>query len=308
MKFLGIKIHTKTDKLKSEIKEVKRKLEYYKTVLDYCIDITKIPKAKGKLRTLQEADSVALKIFDKICTDNDLKYWLEYGTLLGAIRHKGFIPWDDDIDIAMIREDYEKIRKTLYKEFSKYGFVLNEGKGFKRQILRLRYQESAVQIDIWPFDNYFKKVPDDEKELLREEIRQGTKVFYEKFPLKDLRSGKIDFPADELILMNKEVMLKGNEKSKDGAIYTGIEAYGYKKPRVYDYEDIYPLKKVQFEDIEVFVPNNSDRFLKAIYEDYMSFPNFDEVKTIHWNIEDNLEDLEPILKSLIDIDKKINQQ
>lgn len=56
-----------------------------------------------------------LRVFDEICRKNNLKYWLDGGTLIGAIRHNGFIPWDDDIDVAMLSDDYEKFIKNIRK-------------------------------------------------------------------------------------------------------------------------------------------------------------------------------------------------
>ena len=55
-----------------------------------------------------------MKIFDELCKENNFEYWLDFGNLLGAVRHKGFIPWDDDVDLGMPREDYEKFIE-LYK-------------------------------------------------------------------------------------------------------------------------------------------------------------------------------------------------
>ena len=64
-----------------------------------------------------------LKLVDKICQKHNLHYSLVGGSLLGAVRHKGFIPWDDDIDIAMKRKDYEKFLKIAQKELPKKYFV-----------------------------------------------------------------------------------------------------------------------------------------------------------------------------------------
>ena len=71
-------------------------------------DITKIPPSTGFLREYQFALLYLLKEFDRICSENNIRYWLSGGTLLGAQRHKGFVPWDDDADVDMMRDDYEK--------------------------------------------------------------------------------------------------------------------------------------------------------------------------------------------------------
>ncbi len=65
-------------------------------------------KQRNLLRLVQTANLGLLKILDKLCKENNITYWLDFGTLLGAKRHKGFIPWDDDVDIGMPREDYER--------------------------------------------------------------------------------------------------------------------------------------------------------------------------------------------------------
>ena len=67
----------------------------------------------SQLRELQLRQLEMLKFLDEVCRKHDLKYWLSYGTCLGAIRHGGFIPWDDDIDVEMPRTDYIKLQKIL---------------------------------------------------------------------------------------------------------------------------------------------------------------------------------------------------
>lgn len=79
-------------------------------------------------KKLEDIWAVELEILDEIhrvCTENGLRYSLAYGTLLGAVRHQGFIPWDDDIDIMMPREDYDRLRE-IWSEKAKQGFILQD--------------------------------------------------------------------------------------------------------------------------------------------------------------------------------------
>lgn len=104
MRLLGLKIKFP----KSEYSKKKKESPYYYYKKNN-IDITTLPPATGQLRDIQLANLALLKELDYVCKQNGLQYWLDGGTLLGAVRHKGFIPWDDDIDVSMMRNDYLKI-------------------------------------------------------------------------------------------------------------------------------------------------------------------------------------------------------
>ena len=76
------------------------------------------------LRKAQMRMVEMLKFIDKLCSDNNIDYWIDYGSLLGAVRHGGFIPWDDDMDIAMTWKDYKKFRKLMINNNPSDEFVL----------------------------------------------------------------------------------------------------------------------------------------------------------------------------------------
>ena len=132
--------------------------------------------------------------FDRVCRENGIKYSLDAGTLLGAIRHKGFIPWDDDVDVVMLREEYEKLDKIAPEEFSEPYFWQtfstdpDHGRGFARlrnssttYILHSEWDgerscfshNQGVFIDIFICD----KVPDD--------LMQRVKVMDTLFTIQD---------------------------------------------------------------------------------------------------------------------------
>ena len=74
------------------------------------------------IHKLQELELMILKDFIAICEENNIEYFIYGGSALGAVRHGGFIPWDDDIDLSIMRKDYEKLIKVLPEEISKYEY------------------------------------------------------------------------------------------------------------------------------------------------------------------------------------------
>ena len=109
--------HIKLNKSQRQMRRIEDRLDYIQSVLLRNTDISKIPHAHGAQRTVQLLSLEILKTIDKVCKKHNIEYWLDFGTLLGAVRHGGFIPWDDDVDICMMAKDYEKFCAVAEQEF-----------------------------------------------------------------------------------------------------------------------------------------------------------------------------------------------
>lgn len=139
-------------------------------------------KKRLELSEIKKVEFEILKNFKKICDDNNLKYFLAYGSLLGAVRHKGFIPWDDDIDVMMPRPDYNKFIEFLKNNDTKYKLINFK---FKKKcdtyyskfvdddyivIERDKYIRDGIFIDIFPLDPFANSIEEAKKN-------------YKKFPI-----------------------------------------------------------------------------------------------------------------------------
>ena len=139
-------------------------------LLNSATDITQCRPATGALRELQLAGAELVRLFDLLCRRESLTYWLDWGTLLGAVRHKGCIPWDDDFDVCLPREDYLRAIPILTDYFAgKEGFYTQDPEKAKKGWFWISLWEAGVHLDVFPVDS-FPVGRDASPEAIREAV------------------------------------------------------------------------------------------------------------------------------------------
>ena len=250
----------------------------------------------------QNAFEVLLE-FQRVCEELGLRYYLHGGTLLGAIRHKGFIPWDDDIDVAMPREDYDKLAKAGPKYFSEGYFYqdYHTEPNFPHYFSRLRKRGAAVDtilmatikmehgwfIDIFPLD----PCPDGDKAATR--FFQGMNFF--RYAILARVSTEFAYPCNKhyvrFLLFNvlkrfpnrwlfflRECFRKTMGRFSTGnRLCTVGGAYDYPR-EAYRAEWWREVVPVQFEGHTFPAPDGWDTYLRSVYGDYMILPPQEERK------------------------------
>ena len=254
----------------------------------------------NKELTIQEIKDISLQILldvAKFCDDNNIIYFLACGTLLGTIRHKGFIPWDDDIDIMMPRPDYERFnneyKSNLYKVLKP-----EEGRYYYSKVYDLntikvepmidykKYDYLGVDIDIFPLDGIINdnviinKLHKKSKRLETLLRLSNQPIFYRKNPLKCINR------IIPRIIGSKNIvkMIEKNAKTykyedSDYVVRMRNTPNGFTGALN---KDIYfPSIKKEFEGHLFNVPNNYDMWLSTFYGNYMELPPIDKRKAHH---------------------------
>lgn len=258
------------------------------------------------LRKLQLVELNMLKEFIKVCEKLKLNYYLIGGTLIGCIRHKGFIPWDDDIDVVMPRHDYqiflekgqEYLAKNLFIQTYKtdeeythnFAKIRNSNTTFIETTSKNRKINHGVYIDIFPLDNCTSSIFLQKYNNLRKNLYDIQIEKYYYFDNKSKRSfkGKItklisDFMYHNLTLKEiqekkEKLFVKYNKKDTKFYInYSG--AWGMKE--IWNKEDFSEKLLLEFEDTVVSVPKGYDRILKHVYGEYMKLPPKEKQITHH---------------------------
>lgn len=183
--------------------------------------------SKKDIKDLEKGQKILtkmLRIFDNICRKHNIKYWCGAGTLLGVVRHKGWIPFDGDIDVAMTVTEYNKFKKVINNELPKEYIFQDMPKGKPCSKIRHLY-------------SHYKST--------------------ENTPHYDDDDGlQIDI-----------FLFKENPKNKNNIIRTGGILWEWNK------NDVFPLKEAMFENIKVYIPNNSKLYLTKQYgENYSKLP------------------------------------
>lgn len=246
-------------------------------------------------RTLKEI----LSVIDSLCKKHKIEYFATAGTLLGAVRHSDFIPWDDDIDVCMYRDDYDKFLEIAKKELpdqyfcldfetfkdvpSYYAKICKKGTVFvEKETRKLKYPH-CVFVDIMPFDS----LPENEKERQKhlKKIRFRYELFKSRIlwsvssitPKKKRIIGNIVRPVLHILLLpfsrkylyNKllKCLKKYNHLSKKSyATYKG------KEKLMHPASIVLPLKELKFGDAMIPVPNDYCEVLRREFGDFMKLP------------------------------------
>lgn len=246
------------------------------------------------LKKLQKCEIEILDKIVEICDKHNLQYFLVGGTCLGAVRHSGFIPWDDDIDVSMPREDYNKFLKYAFNEigddyfldyyltnkYNHFGFlkVRKNNTTFVTDGSKVKKDHDGFYIDIFPIDynnNRYSKILHIEIVLARS-ILETLKLKDHNYHFKSLRYPIISllfYPFSNKFchkIIDKLFQAKNKKERVNCAIYCGV--YPYQKD-IYPYDKVFPGKKILFEKKEYYVFNDADYYLSQLYgENYMEIP------------------------------------
>lgn len=249
---------------------------------------------------LRDAQLLMVEILDdvhKLCEKHNLRYFLDAGTLIGAVRHKGFIPWDDDVDIGMPREDYEKFLKIAKKELPEYLFLQTFETDKYYDVYpvpcKIRYNgtlffeegtkenlkmHNGVYIDIFPYDSLPKhKIVYKIQRTLSYNILKSFKRlrdipdslnFKNKITFSFYRIVAKMFPSERRMKFFN-YLIKWNDPNSE---YMGYGVDTFWSEYVYKKEDYFDLIKLSFEGKEFYAPKNYDSILTQLYGDYMIMP------------------------------------
>jgi len=246
---------------------------------------------------LRKAQDIMFEILlevDRICKKHGIEYWLEWGTLLGAVRHKGFVPWDDDMDLGMRSPDYERFIEICPQELDP-KYILQTGKdkgsGLSDGVIRIRYRNSllinskddfslgynkGICIDVFKNTTYPTVSPRLFKHISQHIFKSHAFYYFcQRLTFKNVLCAML-FPAYNLFyILLWKILCIGRKKDR---IMPQINRVTYGYPTLIS--EFFPLGEVEFEGHMFPAPKNPDARLRDLYGDYMEIPAPEE-RRIH---------------------------
>ena len=258
------------------------------------------------LKRIQQAELYLLVAFDKVCRENGLTYFLDSGTALGAVRHGGFIPWDDDIDVGMPRKDYERFMQIGQSLLPSNIFLQNRDTeaNYLRYAAKLRlegtvfpetnelpYQHNGIFIDIFPFDN----IPSN-RFLAKLNVKYVVELCHIVRAYR--MEGDSESPSRSKQILNRinkklpkqwinrieDYVLRyaqRNENKNTGKMTCYFWRMSQTKQYLFDTLRMLPVKDISFDNNTVMIMKDPDYYLKLMYGDYMKLPPEDQRKAHH---------------------------
>lgn len=253
--------------------------------------------SKTTVRDVQMVLLQMLKDIDEVCRKHDIPYYLSGGSCLGAVRHKGFIPWDDDADICMMYDDYQRFLcavKDLPNSYYVQSFDTHKEYNVLIPAMKVRLKDTYVEeynfllknrckdgdglfIDVFIADYVSEKRWKDALWRILQLVLLPFIVLFENLHLNPL-------PLKKLFVWNARHYGRINKEK-------GSKLIGYdlcwcfdliRSPVVYPYRDVYPVAYVPFEDTQLPIPNSPKSLLDAeVSINHMSYPPKEDQKPKH---------------------------
>ena len=257
-----------------------------------------------KIEELHKTLLEMLEYIDDICEQNRLQYLLVGGSALGAKRHSGFIPWDDDIDIGLPRKDYDKLISLLKEREGKYSIqdehnenkyfcpfvkLRKNGTVFKEKISIGLYENNGIYIDIFPIDTLEEcyslktKICLLKIKLLNHALRfRYCRSAYRKSIVVYIKNWIIYIPffaysRNTLLRKLRKSMVAQNEKEQKYA--ANLAGTNKLEKEIMEYGVFFPTKRLEFEGRFFPCPNDIDKYLTNLYGNYMELPPESERRT-----------------------------
>ena len=256
-------------------------------------DFSKYNGEGTPLRKVQLKMLEILVEIDNLCRKNDICYWIDFGTLLGAVRHKGFIPWDDDLDIYVHEKDFDRFQKVCIEQLPDDLFLQNEktdpdshmGNGMVKvrdknslfihdfDVFRKDYNK-GVFIDVFMAKTYPKMNQELMKYLFsRIKFAYGFYKYNPELNLKNI----VCFFLYPFSFVFHMFLIKIMSIGKPYLIGTTPESYTY--GLFAKIEDVFPLQEIEFEGHGFMAPKKPDVCLRNVYGDYIQIPPPEQRRT-----------------------------
>lgn len=240
----------------------------------------------SELRKMQMRMLNMLKYIDRICRENGIKYWLSSGTCLGAVRHGGFIPWDDDVDIEMLEKDYIKLVAILKKRHDE-GYIIQDDSNdpdYIQFFSKLRDLNSEIKEDAdtdnWNkykgcFIDLFILEPSSSRLIHRICGILWNHLLFPLCKIKKTRTRRLCIKLGRRFLTHLFNLLSRITNKPSSESYRHKLGCGFNKQRFR--EDIQNVIYVPFEETVLPIPVGHEHYLQTLYGDYESIPPMEDI-------------------------------